>query len=111
VTGPVADGHAAPCWVTVTRDGRYAYAANAHDGTPSSYAVAGDGALTLVAGLAASTGAASTPTDLDVTGRYLYVHDAKGNAIQAFHVEDDASLVAVGTFGELPASAVGLVAR
>jgi 6-phosphogluconolactonase (cycloisomerase 2 family) len=111
VTGPVDDGHAAPCWVAVTEDGRYAYAANAHDGTISSYSVASNGALTLVAGLAASPGESSTPLDLAIAGGYLYVHDAKGNAIDAFEVADDASLVSVGTFGALPPSAAGLVAR
>ena len=110
VTGPVADGRTAPCWVVVTRDGRHAFTSNAHDGTLSSYAIARDGALTLENGLAASIGSASAPTDMGLDDGFLYVRDGGTHAIEVFRVGADASLVSIGAFGALPGSANGLVA-
>ena len=43
----VPDGQLAPCWVALNGNGTEAFAAKAHSGTVSAYAVAADGALTL----------------------------------------------------------------
>jgi 6-phosphogluconolactonase len=108
VTGPVADGRTAPCWVTVSHDGRFAFAANAHDGTISSYSVANDGSVALLAGVAAATAAGGAPIDLDSADQHLFVLDTQNHTIDAFGIGAGGSLTGAGAYGALPASAVGL---
>ena len=114
VTGPVADHESAPCWVVITRDGRYAYTSNTASGSISGYAVTTAGAIALIAGAGgtASTGDASAPIDmtLDDEGRTLYVLQEGMHAVGAFHIASDGSLSSTGNVGGLPPHAVGLAA-
>lgn len=48
VTASLADTQGAACWVVVTNNGKFAYTANAHSSTVSSYSVAPNGSLTLL---------------------------------------------------------------
>ena len=104
----VADGHTAPCWIAVTGDGEYAYAANAHDGTISSYTVSPYGALALDATVSSGTG--STPLDLalDPGGTHLFAIDAGNHAIVTLARAKDGSLTLGSSAGTLPASAGGI---
>jgi 6-phosphogluconolactonase (cycloisomerase 2 family) len=45
---PVADDVTAPCWVTISHDGRYLFAVNTGSGQISSYQIAPNGALALL---------------------------------------------------------------
>jgi VCBS repeat-containing protein len=108
----VADFQAAPCWVAVSKNGKYVYTANAHNGTISGYGIAKDGSLTLLMsdGLTASPG--GTPLDLSFTnnGQYLYLLNAGSSAIQGFSIAADGSLTQLASSVGVPASAAGIVA-
>ena len=47
ISGAIPDFGLAPCWLEVDSSGHFAYAANAHGGTISSYYVSNNGGLTL----------------------------------------------------------------
>lgn len=113
VGGPVSnDGQAASCWLVTTRDGRFAYEANAGSSTISSYAVARSGALTLVNDAAAAVGGGLLDMALSKEGHFLYVRDGSGT-VNAYRVGTDGTLTAAGSLptGSLPAGAQGIVAR
>ncbi len=99
---------AAPCWIAATPDGRYAYATNAHVGSIAGFSVGREGALTF-AGL---TPTASIPLlDIATTQRFVYALAGGTHQVLAYRVEPDGSLIALGSVGGLPVTAVGLVAR
>jgi 6-phosphogluconolactonase len=69
---PVApDGQTAACWVVTTKNGRYAYTTNTGSNNVSSYSIAHNGSLTLLAAIAGPTGGAPTDADVSVNSRYL----------------------------------------
>jgi 6-phosphogluconolactonase len=107
----VVDGQKAACWVATIDDGHYAYTTNAHSGTISTYGVGSDGALTVLAAVAATTGPADT--DLAVGGahsHYLFVYDRGASEVQEFAIGSSASLtLRYDVFG-FPATAEGLAA-
>lgn len=114
VTTAVPSGQSAACWVTTTRDGRFAYVSNTASGNLSRYRISSGGAATLSAAVAAETGAGSGPTDMamDRGSRFLYSLNPRNGTISAFRVRADGALQLVehqpsglGTF------ATGLVAR
>lgn len=86
---PFADRQTAPCWVEISHDGRYLFAVNTASGTVSSYWIARDGSLRLLA---------STPVDndpskagpfdarLSPSGTTLWVVDNGAKAVSAFRV-------------------------
>jgi hypothetical protein len=101
-TGP------APCWVTVSRDGQFAYVSNAHVGTISVYGISGTGNLRLDSSISAHT---LVPTlDLAVSGNNHYLYALNGGQITSFQVYQAGSIAQVSAIGGLPASAAGLVA-
>ena len=73
------DTQAAPCWVELSADGRFAYTTNAGSGTISSYSVAGN-------------------------GWYLYARVRNGS-VAAFAIGTDGSLTCLGS--ALGATAIG----
>jgi 6-phosphogluconolactonase (cycloisomerase 2 family) len=99
---------AAPCWITATPNGRFAYATNAHIGTIAGFKVGHEGALSFL-GLTATT---SVPLlDVTATQNFLYALAGGTHQILAYRVNTDGSLTAIGTANGLPATAVGLVVR
>jgi len=107
ISGSVADFGAAPCWVAVSHDGKYAYTSNAHGGTISSYTVSHGGSLTLLKSVAAVT---SIPTlDLAFSGNNQFLYALNGGQITTFQTHPDGSIAQVSVVGGLPASATGLV--
>jgi 6-phosphogluconolactonase (cycloisomerase 2 family) len=98
-------GQAAPCWVIATQNGRFAYTANAGSGTISGYSVDAKGILALLvpSGISGSTGAGSTPLDLDLSrgDQYLYVLESGAGRIGAFAVGDKGGLAALAGIGGL----------
>jgi len=115
ITGSVQNGQTDVCWVVITPDGRYVFAANFGSGTISSYSIAPSGALNLLNGAAALLGATSQPVDLSLSadGRYLYLLLRGTGAVAAFRIEGNGSLTPLGVVaGGLPVAdgASGLAA-
>ncbi len=115
ISGSVGNAQTDICWVTISNDGQYAYTANFGSGTISSYRIASDGSLTLVQGIAASTGAMSQPVDLVFSrdGRFIYQLLRGTGAVASFRVVGDGTLIPLGlTTGGLPVAngASGLAA-
>ncbi len=109
VSGSVALGQNAPCWLVTTRDGRYAYTANAGSGTISSLGIAPDGVLSLLNPVA---GTLAAPLDLAITGNSKFLYAREGNsAVSGFKIAPDGSLTLVGSWTGLPAGAQGIAAR
>jgi 6-phosphogluconolactonase len=113
VSGSIGDTRSEVCWAAVTRDGRFAYVTNFGDGTISSYAIAGDGALTLRDAVAGSTRLGEKGVrDEAITrdGRYLYAIDADARRIFGWEIGQDGELAAIGAFAGVPGTVAGLAA-
>ena len=93
---PFADNQTAPCWLVVSHDGRRLYALNTGTGSVSSYSVAADGTLTLLAStpLTDAAGGAITGTDVTVSNddSTLYVNEAKNGTVGAYAINPDGSV-------------------
>jgi 6-phosphogluconolactonase (cycloisomerase 2 family) len=113
VTGSAADHQTAPCWITVTNDGLYAYTTNTDSGTVSSYSVGFAGTLTLMNQTAANVGSTSAPIDMAISNdaRSLYVLGPGAGVIKGFGLGVNGSLTSQTSVSGLPASASGLAAR
>lgn len=99
------------CWVVVTENGRFAYAANTGSGSISSYTVDGDGSIALLESVAADTGEGSSPSDLALDEeQHLFVLNSSARTVGAYRVRGDGRLVLVDIVGGLPAGAAGLAA-
>ncbi len=108
LTGPVATGESAACWLVLTPDGRHAYTTNPASSTVSSLRVH-HGRLAVTAGAAARTGAGPIDAGFAPSGRTLYVLAGAGRAIEAFGVDrHTGALTPRDTVGDLPAGLVGL---
>ena len=115
ISGSVANGQTDSCWVVITRDQRFAYIANFGSGTISSYRIDASGALTLINGGAASTGATTQPVDLALSddGGYLFLLLRGAGAVASFRIEANGGLTPRGVVaGGLPVNdgASGLAA-
>ena len=112
VSGAVNTFHAAPCWLVIDRDNRFAYTANAHDGTISGFTVGPRGSLTLLdaAGTTATPGAGNLDLAFDHDSRYLYQLRSSG-PVTAYRQERDGHLTLIGVSGSMPGAVAGLVAR
>ncbi len=112
ISAAVPTHQTAACWAVATKNGKYAYTANAGSGSIAAYRVGHDGGLTLLNGAAGFTGASSHPSDMALSNNshFLYVLANVTQSIGAFEVQSDGSLTAVSGASGLPASAVGLAA-
>ena len=115
VTASSPTHQTAACWVAISKNNRYAYAANTGSGNITGYSIADDGSLSLLdpSGVSGVLGAGSTPIDVafNNSGRYLYSLGAGLHGIGAFRMESDGSLSPLGTVTGLPVGTVGLLAR
>ncbi len=113
ITGSAADNQTAPCWITLTSDGLYAYTTNTGSGSVSSYSVGFDGTLGLLNSVAANTGSGSSPVDEAISNdsRYLYVLTPGTGKIQGFTISPDGSLAPLSLTTSALSSSSGLVAR
>lgn len=115
VTKAAPDLQAAPCWVVLTNDSRYAYTTNTGSGTLSGYKVGFGGGLSLMNsdGITVSTGTGSGPVDEAISNdsRYLYALTPGTANIQAFFIALDGSLSPISQAVAIPSSASGLIAR
>jgi 6-phosphogluconolactonase len=115
ISGAIATHQGAPCWLVASKNGRYAYTANAGPGTISGFAVGHDGSLTLLdaSGVTADLGAGSHPLDEAISGngQFLYNLTDGRHEITGFRIGEDGSLTQVTVAGGLPAGAIGIAAR
>jgi 6-phosphogluconolactonase len=112
ISASVPDNQTAACWLTVTSDGRFAYAGNAGSANVSQYTIASNGELTLV-GDGASGATTAGALDLDVTDGdgFLYVLGSRAGAISAFSIDPgDGSLTSIAGPSGLGTGWAGLVA-
>lgn len=113
VTSSLGNGQQATCWVVATRDGRYAYTANAATATISSYSISQGGVLSLLDPTAGIMASGSAPTDLALSSdsRFLYVREGGDNSVSGFRVESDGILDPIGSADGIPSGAQGIAAR
>jgi 6-phosphogluconolactonase (cycloisomerase 2 family) len=112
VSPSVGTTQTAACWIAISKNDRYAYAANTGSGSISSYRIGKDGVLILLNPVAGLIGQGGAAIDLafSSTGRYLYSLGGGINTITAFGWNRDGSLTNLGSVS-VPAGSVGLVAR
>jgi 6-phosphogluconolactonase (cycloisomerase 2 family) len=108
----VADFNAAPCWIAVNVNSKYAYAANAHNGVISGFGIGADGSLTLLNADGKTSVPGGTPLDLSfsINGRFLYGLNGAG-ALNAYAVASNGSLTALASTSGIPTSTAGIAAR
>lgn len=113
VTPSLANGQGAACWIAVTPDGKFAFSANAATSSVSSFAVARSGQLSLVAGLAGSTGLGAGAIDMAVSpsGRQLAVFANRSLQIVSFTITPSGKLAPLGSVGGMPTGSAGLAAN
>jgi 6-phosphogluconolactonase (cycloisomerase 2 family) len=111
ISAAVATNQGAPCWLVVTKNGKFAYTANAQGGSISGFAIAPDGSITLLDanGATAIVGRGATDLALSESSQFLY-QLIPGNIV-ALAVQADGHLSTIGSVGGLPAGTVGLAAR
>lgn len=114
ISASLPDTQAAACWLVVSQNGRFAYAANAASGTISGYRVSANGQLALLTpnGITGVTGSGSHPIDetFSVDGRFLYVLASGTNKVNAFSANPDGSLNFIASYSS-PAGASGLASH
>jgi 6-phosphogluconolactonase len=114
ISGAVPTHQGAPCWLIASKDGRFAYTANAGSGTISGFSVAPEGSLALLdpSGVTANLGAGSHPLDEAVSGsgRFLYNLTDGRHEITGFRIGDGGGLTQVAVVGGLPTGAAGIAA-
>jgi 6-phosphogluconolactonase len=112
IDGPVGTTQTSACWLTITKNGKYCYAANTGSGTISGYSVS-DGRLTLLNanGITAVTG--TTPGDIGLSNnsKFLYNVNSTSHSITEFRVNDNGSLDAIGSINGLPVGVAGVAAK
>ena len=97
ITASISTGGQAPCWVTITADGRFAYTTNSASSSLAGFAVDAAGKLTaLTPGKATGeSGAGAIPIDFDHVGnRFLFTLEAGTGTVGTFVINADGTLAA-----------------
>jgi 6-phosphogluconolactonase len=110
ITAPIETGQRAACWLVTSKDGRYAFVANAASSSVSTFAVSPAGELTFQRAVTID-GMTALDLALSRDGRYLYVLAAGSHGIVAFDVGGDGTLTHVDTEANIPAAAAGIAVR
>ncbi len=113
VNHSVQTGQSAACWMTITDNNEYAYAANTASNTITGFKIASGGKLTTLGknGVSATTG--SKPADLATLGnKTLYVLNGADGSVGEYTIGIDGSLTSFSVTHGLPAThPAGLVVR
>lgn len=101
ITGSLSTKQAAPCWLALSSDERFAFVANAGSGSIGGFAVSPNGVLTALSAdgrTGVTNGSGATPLDMDITGdgKFLYVLQTGTGTVGAF------AIGARGTLTTLP---------
>jgi 6-phosphogluconolactonase len=110
ITAPIETGQRAACWLVASKNGRFAFVANAASSSVSTFAVSPAGELTFQ-GAVTIDGMTALDLALSENGHYLYVLAAGSRGIVAFEVGADGTLTHVDTETGVPATAAGLAVR
>jgi 6-phosphogluconolactonase len=110
ITAPLETGQRAACWLVASKDGRFAFVANAASSSVSTFAVSPAGELTFERAVTID-GMTALDLALSENGRYLYVLAAGTHGIVTFHVGADGTLTHTDTQGSVPAAAAGIAVR
>jgi 6-phosphogluconolactonase len=113
VSASVPTTETAACWVAVTNNGKFAYAANTGSASVTGFEVR-KATLSILDASGKTGNTGTTPIDVAVSrnGQFLYTLTAGSHAISAFDVrQNDGSLSAVGGATGLPVGTVGLAAK
>ncbi len=112
VTGPVSANQTAACWVVLTDNEKFAYAANTGSNDVSSFSVNdATGSIKLLTAVAAASGTAPADAALSDGSKYLYVLTAGSNTLNVYSVGSDGGLNSVQTVPGVFGSGVGLAAE
>jgi 6-phosphogluconolactonase len=110
ITGPVETGQRAACWLVASKNGRFAFVANAASSSVSTFAVSPAGELTYK-GAVTIDGMTALDLALSKDGHYLYVLAAGSHGIVTFAAGADGTLTHVDTEADVPAAAAGIAVR
>lgn len=97
ISGSVPNGQKTTCWVTTTRNERFAYTTNTLSGTISTYRIDSNGVLTVIGNIASTP--VGTPTGLPIDngvskdGQNFYTLNGNQGTVSVFNIKDDGSLV------------------
>ncbi len=110
VNGAEPDQQAAPCWVAVTKSGRFAYVTNTASNNISAYYVSPVGALHYIFFSNSTTG--EGPTDLTVSGNNMnvYVLNSVSQSLGQYKRNAFGQLQLIATITGLSASQAGMAA-
>lgn len=111
ITSALPTLQGAACWIAVA--GGYAYIANAATANLTGLVIGDNGSLTLrdASGVTATTGAGAIDLAVAPDRGYLYSLAGNPRAIHTFSISADGGLTALAPLPNVPATAVGLVAR
>lgn len=109
ISQSVGNGQGAACWLVISKNGQFAYTANAATNNLSSYTIAADGSLAVLQA-AVPTDMQPLDMDLSVNGRFLYVIDGRSDTIRGFAINADGTLSDLGVQVPVAATAAGMAA-
>lgn len=115
ISGTKRNHQTAPCWVVITKNGKFTYTSNTGTHNISGYYIEHDGEIKLFSdgGVTASTGPGSAPIDMSLShnSKYLYSLNAGNSTISVFSIDNsNGKLSSVQTVSGIPAGSVGLAA-
>ena len=97
ITASLSTKQAAPCWLVLSNDERFAFVANAGSGSIGGFALSPDGTVTALNAdgrTGVTNGQGATPLDMDITrdGKFLYVLQTGAGTVGAFAIGANGSL-------------------
>jgi 6-phosphogluconolactonase len=110
ITAPLETGQRAACWLVASKNGRFAFVANAASSSVSTFAVTPAGELSFQRAVTID-GMTALDLALSQNGHYLYVLAAGSHGIVAFEVGADGTLTHVDTEANVPVAAAGIAVR
>ena len=113
VTASLPNTQGAACWIAVSPNGKFAFSANAATSSVSSFNVARNGQLSLIAGAAGLTGPNAGAVDMAVSpnGEQLHVFASRGLQMVSFKITATGMLMPLGSVGGMPAGSTGLASN
>lgn len=108
ISGAIPTFGLAPCWLVIGSSGQFAYTANAHGGTISTFSLSRTGGLTLFSSVAAHTAVPTLDMAFSQNSHFLYVRN--GAMTTGYEVFADGSISSITSVDGVPSSATGLAA-
>lgn len=113
LSASVPTRQSAACWVVITNNGRLVFTTNTAIGSVSGFERSPDNSLSLLASVAANTGAGSSPIDMALSrnSQYAYVLAPGNSTLRPYTVNANGTLSGLGPVDGIPSSAYGLAAQ